>query len=104
MLVAASPLQRFAPATPVAVFLLGLCLSAAAGLWQRSEINKDAEKEFQRRVEQACDGVSVQRLCRIAQTAREFRRVWGFGFIQRVLRTALATTGFAADLSLPIKQ
>ena len=116
MVVSANPLQRFAPALPVAVFLLGLCLSAAAGLWQHRDINERAENEFQRRVERVSADISrrflqplyglngakgmyaaSERISRSAFRAyvasrdlpRDFPGVRGFGFIQRVMRPGL---------------
>jgi PAS domain S-box-containing protein len=116
MAVATHPLQRFTPAMPAAVFLLGLCLSAAAGLWQNRVINERAENEFQRRVERVSADISRRfhlpryglngakglyaasdRVTRAEfrayvesrDLATEFPGVRGFGFIQRVMRPNL---------------
>jgi PAS domain S-box-containing protein len=116
MAVSRNPLQRFVPAMPAAVFLLGICLSVAAGHWQNNAIGERAANEFQRRVERVSADISrrfnlpryglngakglyaaSERVTRAEFSAyvesrdlpRDFPGVRGFGFIQRVMRPGL---------------
>jgi PAS domain S-box-containing protein len=116
MAVANNPLQRFVFALPAAVFLLGVCLSAAAGWWERNEIDSGAKVEFEHIGERVSADISRRFLQplyglngakgRFAASARvtraefrayveardlptEFPGVRGFGFIQRIMRPEL---------------
>lgn len=101
---------------PFAVFLIGLCLSVVAGIELRNEILDEAKSEFQRRVERVHTEVlrrfqvpvyglngakgmlaASEKITRSTFRAyvqardlpKEFPGLRGFGFIERVPRTAL---------------
>jgi PAS domain S-box-containing protein len=103
-------------AVPLTVFLGGLCLAAGAGLWQRNEIRKDAERDFLHVVERVSADISrrfrqpiyglkgakgvyavsehvtrakFRAYVESRNLSAEFRGVRGFGMIQRVMRPNL---------------
>ena len=107
---------RSGSALPLAVLLVGLCLTAAVTLWLREQTERQAQRDFQRSVERVAEDVQRRmrqpiygltgaggvyaangRLERAAfaayvesrDLAREFPGVRGFGFIERVERTGL---------------
>ncbi len=100
-------------AIAVCVFLLGLCIAAAAGLWLQHDIDTHAQAAFERGVARVSDEVAQrfhrpihalsgakgmyaarQRIGRAEfrayfashDLAREYPGVRGFGFVQRILR------------------
>jgi PAS domain S-box-containing protein len=109
-------LLRSGTLTIAAVFLVGLCLAAGGAMWWQSQIDEDAEVQFQRSVERVMFDIDRRfrqpvyglngargvyaasgRVPRAAFRAyvesrdmpKEFPGVRGFGFIQRVMRRDL---------------
>jgi PAS domain S-box-containing protein len=102
---------------PACVFLVGVCVSAALGIWMRGELRGEAQVEFQRNVDRVAEDITgrlrqpihglkgaaamyaatihvgrveFEDYIEANDPAREFPGVRAFGFVQRVMRTELS--------------
>jgi PAS domain S-box-containing protein len=102
---------------PACVFVVGVCVAAAFGVWLRGEMRGEAQVEFQRNVDRVAEDIAsrfrqpihglkgaaamyaatprvgrdeFEDYIEASDPAREFPGVRAFGFLQRVMRTDLS--------------